>query len=348
MRANGWRGVRGRRRSAPPSPDPATPRHPDLVKRELPGDAPGSCWSRTSPMSAGRRRVRLRRVRHRCLRGTIVGWECSTSKTIGSCSRRSPRRATPVHGRQSVVRPGDSSFGRGHAVHLGAVRGDSVAVGVVPSVGTVGDAFDNALAETTIGLYKSDAVRTGRRSARPDRRLATWRCSPQPGCTGTTPTGSCTASGCGPRPNTRPSTTLQTQPTQRLHTHNHVCIEPGAVHPGWLAWVTEFVNMGQAWPGPPASETGCWHDADDLRVMADAARVSISELKQLRSRATQPDAVLAAALVGDTAGVVDAQFSALVAGLEKSVDALIKSAKMGLLHDQVTVSVTRPDEPVWS
>lgn len=30
---------------------------------------------------------------------------------------------------------------------------------LVPSIGTVGDTFDNALAETTIGLYKTEAVR---------------------------------------------------------------------------------------------------------------------------------------------------------------------------------------------
>ena len=32
---------------------------------------------------------------------------------------------------------------------------------MAPSVGTVGDAYDNALAETTIGLYKSECVRDG-------------------------------------------------------------------------------------------------------------------------------------------------------------------------------------------
>ena len=31
--------------------------------------------------------------------------------------------------------------------------------GLIPSVGTVGDALDNALAETTIGLYKTECVR---------------------------------------------------------------------------------------------------------------------------------------------------------------------------------------------
>jgi putative transposase len=33
--------------------------------------------------------------------------------------------------------------------------------GLTPSVGTVGDALDNALAETTIGLYKTECVREG-------------------------------------------------------------------------------------------------------------------------------------------------------------------------------------------
>ena len=33
--------------------------------------------------------------------------------------------------------------------------------GLKPSIGTVGDALDNALAETTIGLYKTECVREG-------------------------------------------------------------------------------------------------------------------------------------------------------------------------------------------
>jgi putative transposase len=33
--------------------------------------------------------------------------------------------------------------------------------GLIPSVGTVGDAVDNALAETIIGLYKTECVRDG-------------------------------------------------------------------------------------------------------------------------------------------------------------------------------------------
>ena len=40
--------------------------------------------------------------------------------------------------------------------------GETLALeGIEPSIGTVGDAFDNALAETTIGLYKTECTRSG-------------------------------------------------------------------------------------------------------------------------------------------------------------------------------------------
>ena len=42
------------------------------------------------------------------------------------------------------------------SVHLGETL---LLHGMVPSIGSVGDAFDNALAETTIGLYKHECIR---------------------------------------------------------------------------------------------------------------------------------------------------------------------------------------------
>jgi putative transposase len=42
------------------------------------------------------------------------------------------------------------------AVHFGETLSLS---GLRPSIGSVGDAYDNALAETTIGLYKNECVR---------------------------------------------------------------------------------------------------------------------------------------------------------------------------------------------
>src|SRR6202163_3690388 len=44
------------------------------------------------------------------------------------------------------------------AIHYGETL---MLEGLIPSIGTVGDALDNALCETTIGLYKTECVRDG-------------------------------------------------------------------------------------------------------------------------------------------------------------------------------------------
>jgi len=40
-------------------------------------------------------------------------------------------------------------------------------LGAVPSIGTVGDSYDNALAETVIGLYKTELIRGPAHGRRP-------------------------------------------------------------------------------------------------------------------------------------------------------------------------------------
>src|SRR6266566_8738851 len=79
--------------------------------------------------------------------------------------------------------------------------------GLSGSVGSVGDAYDNALAETTIGLYKPNVCGPGRRSATaPSAPWPAWRKSPANGCTGTTPKGSCTAWDASHPPKPKPGT----------------------------------------------------------------------------------------------------------------------------------------------
>ena len=61
---------------------------------------------------------------------------------------------------------------------LAADSGDEIAeIGAVPSIGTVGDSFDNALAETVNGYYKSELIygpaRTGPWKTVEDVELAT-------------------------------------------------------------------------------------------------------------------------------------------------------------------------------
>lgn len=88
----------------------------------------------------------------------------------------------------------------------GAVRGNSVSVGADPVNRDGRDAFDNALAETAVGLLKTEAVRDDSPFRRgPLQRLADVELL-------TTDWAS------SRRPSTRPSTALQAQPDPVPHT----------------------------------------------------------------------------------------------------------------------------------
>jgi putative transposase len=75
--------------------------------------------------------------------------------------------------------------------------------GLVPSVGSVGDSYDNALAETINGLYKAEVIHRRGRGAR-------WRPSSTPrsnGSTGSTTDACWSRSETCPPPKRKPPTT---------------------------------------------------------------------------------------------------------------------------------------------
>jgi transposase InsO family protein len=72
--------------------------------------------------------------------------------------------------------------------------------GAVTSVGSRGDSYDNALAETIIGLYKTELVR--RRA--PGRASTTWSTPPWSGSTGSTTGGSWSPLAMSRQPSSRP------------------------------------------------------------------------------------------------------------------------------------------------
>ena len=65
---------------------------------------------------------------------------------------RQPRHATPLDKQESIAGSQYTSVRFAESLLL---------AGMAPSVGSAGDAYDNALAETTIGLYKAECVRDG-------------------------------------------------------------------------------------------------------------------------------------------------------------------------------------------
>jgi putative transposase len=158
MRAIGWRGnSRGTRKVRTTVPEPGDSRHPDLVGRDFRAQRPGQLLVADFtyvPMAGGE--FGYTAFVFDAFAGTIVGWECSLSKATAFVQRAvgqataALRRAAggPITWRASCHSDAGSQY-----TSLRFAEALTVA-GIAPSIGTVGDAYDNALAETLIGLYK--------------------------------------------------------------------------------------------------------------------------------------------------------------------------------------------------
>ena len=161
MRRNGWQGVRRQKTVRTTIADPTATRPPDLVDRQFGVGAPKSAAGcRLHLRQADQRGVRLRRVRHQRLRWRhhrvgSLRFQAHPLRRIGDPSGRGAAVAP------SAIRPGTLFTTRDAGSQYTSVRfGETLSLsGLRPSVGGVGDAYDNALAETTIGLYKTECIR---------------------------------------------------------------------------------------------------------------------------------------------------------------------------------------------
>ena len=92
--------------------------------------------------------------------GLVTGWECSLSKETAFVER-AIRQAAALRRRQGRPLAGATIHHSDAGSQYTSVRfGETLQLaGMIPSIGTVGDAYDNALAETTMGLYKTECVR---------------------------------------------------------------------------------------------------------------------------------------------------------------------------------------------
>lgn len=161
MRSNGWRGVTRCKKVRTTIADPAAGRAPDLVDRHFGVEAPSVL------LVADFTYVRLASGVFvytafviDAYAGRIVGWTCSAGKG-DAFVRRAIRHAAQLRSIEGKPLLGNTIHHSDAGSQYTSVRlGETLALsGLVPSIGSVGDAFDNALAETTIGLYKNEAVR---------------------------------------------------------------------------------------------------------------------------------------------------------------------------------------------
>jgi putative transposase len=160
MRINGWQGVRRVKKVYTTVADPAHGRAPDLVKRQFRAPAPNRL------LVADFTYVRMATG---CFAYTafvidayanrILGWECATSKET-TFVEAAIRQAVAQRVREGYLIDGAVHHSDAGSQYTSVHFGETLQLnGMLPSIGTVGDAYDNALAETTIGLYKHECIR---------------------------------------------------------------------------------------------------------------------------------------------------------------------------------------------
>ena len=160
MRRHGWQGVRRQKSVRTTIADPAAERAPDLVDRQFRVPTPNAL------VVADFTYVKLVTGVFvyvafviDAYAGAIIGWEAASVKQtrfVESAIRQAAAlRARQGHPIDGAIHHSDAGS-QYTAIHFGETLSLS---GLRPSIGSVGDAYDNALAETTIGLYKNECIR---------------------------------------------------------------------------------------------------------------------------------------------------------------------------------------------
>ena len=156
MRAEGIAGAVRTKRVRTTRPAEGAPRHPDLVKRDFTATAPNDLWVTDLtfvPTWAG--------IAYVCFiidafSRIIVGWRVAahmrTQMVLDAIEMARWSRGTHLDGLRCHSDAGSQFTSLRYGERLAEI-------GAVPSIGTVGDSFDNALAETTNGYYKAELIR---------------------------------------------------------------------------------------------------------------------------------------------------------------------------------------------
>ncbi|WP_092652920.1 IS3 family transposase [Actinopolymorpha singaporensis] len=156
MRAEHIAGARRSKRVITTRPGEGIPRHSDLVRRDFTATAPNQLWVTDLtyvPTFAG--------VAYVCFivdafSRAIVGWRVAshmrTQMVLDAIEMARWSRGTRLGGLRCHSDAGSQFTSVRYGERLAEI-------GAVPSIGTVGDSYDNALAETVNGYYKTELIR---------------------------------------------------------------------------------------------------------------------------------------------------------------------------------------------
>jgi putative transposase len=156
MRQAGIRGVKRGRRVITTKRDDTAPRSPDLVKRNFTAERPNALWVTDLtyvPTWSG--------VAYVCFivdafSRMIVGWRVAshmrTDMVLDALEMARWSRGTILEGLIAHSDAGSQFTSIRYGERL-------TEFGAIPSIGSIGDSFDNALAEATNSLYKTELIR---------------------------------------------------------------------------------------------------------------------------------------------------------------------------------------------
>jgi putative transposase len=156
MKAVDIQGVRRGRRVRTTRPDKGAVRHPDLVNRRFTATAPNQLWVVDLTYVATWAGMGYVCFITDAFSRMIVGWRVAThmrtNMVLDALEMARWTRGTRLEG---LVTHSDAGS------QFTSIRyGERLAeLGAVPSIGSVGDSYDNALAETINGLYKTELIR---------------------------------------------------------------------------------------------------------------------------------------------------------------------------------------------
>ena len=159
MRTDGLAGVRRGRTFRTTRPDSAATRPPDLVQRNFTAPAPNRLWLVDFTYVPTWSGMAFTAFVHDAFSRRIVGWRTAaampTELPLDALEMALWTRQRAGEDVSGVVQHSDAGS-QFTAIRYQARLADA---GAVASIGSVGDSYDNAAAESLIGLYKTECTR---------------------------------------------------------------------------------------------------------------------------------------------------------------------------------------------
>jgi putative transposase len=137
--------------------DRSSPRAPDLVQRRFRADHPNELWVSDFTYVATWSGFVYTAFVVDVFSRRIVGWRTAASMTTALVM---DALNMAVHSRRLQLLDGVIVHSDAGSQYVAVSYSERLAeIGAQPSIGSIGDSFDNALAESVIGLYKTELIR---------------------------------------------------------------------------------------------------------------------------------------------------------------------------------------------